>query len=132
MTTETNPLIKSNAIVNDREWTSVCQDNDLLTNTGLCALHENEQVAIFKIGLPEESGYEQDLFAISNYDPIGKANVLSRGILGNIGEHLVVASPLYKQHFDLTTGECLEDPEQHVKTYQVRRFNNEIQLKKTV
>ena len=126
-TTETNPITE-----NDSEWISICQDNDLLTNTGLCALHENEQVAIFKVGLPEESDYDQDLFAISNYDPIGKANVLSRGILGNIGEHLVVASPLYKQHFDLTTGECLEDPEQHVKTYQVRRFNNDIQLKKTV
>lgn len=111
------------------EWVSICPDQDLLTNTGLCALHEGEQVAIYKINPCAE--YSQDLYAISNYDPIGKANVLSRGILGNIGDHLIVASPLYKQHFDLNTGECLEDPEQNVKTYEVRRFDNEIQLKKT-
>lgn len=114
------------------EWISVCQDNDLIENTGLCALHNGEQVAIFKISLSENSAYDQDIYAISNYDPIGKANVLSRGLLGNIGDHLVVASPLYKQHFDLITGECLEDSEQNIKTYEVRRFNNEIQLKKTV
>ncbi len=114
------------------EWISVCQDNDLIENTGLCALHDGEQVAIFKISLSENSAYDQDIYAISNYDPIGKANVLSRGLLGNIGDHLVVASPLYKQHFDLITGECLEDSEQNIKTYEVRRFNNEIQLNKTV
>lgn len=129
MTTESTN-IGSNAIANDREWISVCQDTDLLANTGLCALHEGEQVAIFKIGLPDNSEYEKDIYAISNYDPIGNANVLSRGILGNIGEHLVVASPLYKQHFNLVTGECLEDSEKSVKTYEIRRFNNEIQLKK--
>ena len=121
MSTETN-----------NEWVSICQDDDLVANTGICALHEEQQVAIFKLDLPENSPYDQDLYAISNFDPIGKANVLSRGILGNIGEHIVVASPLYKQHFDLVTGECLEDPEQQVKTYEVRRLNDEIQLKKTV
>lgn len=125
MTTE------SNTIENNSEWISVCQDNDLIANTGLCALHDGEQVAIFKVGLPEDSGYDKDLYAISNYDPFGKANVLSRGLLGNIGDHLVVASPLYKQHFDLATGECLEDIVQSVKTYKVRRYNNMIQLKKT-
>lgn len=123
--------IESNPTKKDNEWISICQDEDLLTNTGLCALFEDEQVAIFKIGLPENSEYKKDIYAISNYDPIGNANVLSRGILGNIGEHLVVASPLYKQHFNLITGECLEDSEQSVKTYEIRRFNNEIQLKKS-
>jgi nitrite reductase (NADH) small subunit len=114
------------------EWVSICPDQDLLANTGLCALHDGEQVAIYKISPPKNNSeeYSQDLYAISNYDPIGKANVLSRGILGNIGDHLVVASPLYKQHFDLVSGECLEDPEHRVKTYEIRRFNDEIQLKK--
>ena len=115
---------------NSTEWIRICQDEDLLTNTGLCALHNGEQVAIYKIN-PREA-YSQDLYAISNYDPIGKANVLSRGILGNIGDQVVVASPLYKQHFDLISGECLENPEHRVKTYEVRRFNDEIQLKQAV
>lgn len=117
------------------KWVSICQDKDLLTNTGLCALHDGEQVAIYKISSPTNNPVDKersDLYAISNYDPIGKANVLSRGILGNIGDHLVVASPLYKQHFDLMTGECLEDPDQRIQTYEIRRLNDEIQLKKAV
>jgi hypothetical protein len=28
----------------------------------------------------------------------------SRGLVGNLGERIVVASPIYKHHFDLTTG----------------------------
>ena len=127
--------IEQNTSENDKEWVSICQDQDLINNTGLCALHDGKQIAIFKIAQAENISninVDQDLYAISNYDPIGKVNVLSRGILGNIGEQLVVASPLYKQHFDLNTGECLEDPDQNIKTYQVRRFNNEIQLKKTI
>jgi len=64
----------------------------------------------------------------TNYDPIGKANVLSRGILGSIGDKMVVASPLYKQHFDLSTGECIEDESAQVKTYAVRVDKGKIQL----
>jgi len=50
------------------------------------------------------------VFAIGNYDPASDANVLSRGIVGDIGGEIVVASPIYKQHFSLITGRCLEEP----------------------
>ena len=63
---------------------------------------------------------ERSLYALGNYDPIGCASVLSRGIVGSIGERLVVASPLYKQHFDLVTGECLEEASAAVPVYEVR------------
>ena len=102
--------------------TQVCALTDIAPNTGVCALYEGEQVALFRIGDTEQ------VFAISNYDPIGKANVLSRGITGTLGERIVVASPLYKQHFDLQTGECLEDAEQSVKTYSVTLDNGQIVL----
>jgi nitrite reductase (NADH) small subunit len=46
--------------------------------------------------------------------------VLSRGLLGNLGERIVVASPIYKHHFDLQTGECLEVPEHSVPTWPAR------------
>ena len=96
------------------QWTQVCALTDIAPDTGVCALHNGEQVALFRLG-------SSDLvFAIGNYDPIGKANVLSRGIVGSIGDRYVVASPLYKQHFDLATGECLEDTEAAVKAYRAR------------
>lgn len=103
-------------------WITVCNESDLTADTGLCALLEGEQVAIFKPALSEE------LYALSNFDPFGKANVMSRGILGSIGEKLVVASPLYKQHFNLETGECLEDDSASLKTYQVRIEAGQVQL----
>ena len=73
----------------------ICSKNDLVENSGVCALVNGEQVAIFY--LPKS---DQQVFAISNWDPIGKANVLSRGIVGDLEGKFVVASPLYKQHFD--------------------------------
>ncbi len=103
-------------------WITICNESDLTADTGLCALHQGEQVAIFKPALTDE------LFALSNFDPFGKANVMSRGIIGSIGKYLVVASPLYKQHFVLSTGECLEDPSVAIKTYQVRIEAGQVQL----
>lgn len=102
-------------------WQSVCRRQDLVPNAGVCALVGKEQVALFY--LPEE---EQQIFAISNRDPLGNANVLSRGIVGDLGERLVVASPLYKQHFDLLTGQCLEEEQVEVEVYSVRLEGDEV------
>jgi len=95
-------------------WTSVCALSDLVPDTGVCALVDGKQVALFRFGSGET------VYAISNYDPFGRANVLSRGIVGSIGDRPVVASPLYKQHFDLSTGECLEDGDTAISSYPVR------------
>lgn len=92
----------------------LCGIEDLVEYSGVCALWKQTQIAIFY--LPDS---EPCLYAISNWDPIGKAEVLSRGIVGDIGGAPVVASPLYKQHFDLSTGVCIEDPEVSVLTYQI-------------
>lgn len=94
-------------------WTAVCAADDILPNTGVCALVEGRHVAIFRVGA-------QQYFAIDNVDPKAGASVLSRGLVGNLGDRLVVASPLYKHHFDLRTGECLEYPELSVRAHSVR------------
>ncbi|MGF1755545.1 nitrite reductase small subunit NirD [Vibrio makurazakiensis] len=103
-------------------WTTVCTTDDLTPNTGLCALVEDTQVAIFYC-------HRQDkLYGLSNFDPIGKANVMSRGIIGSLSGEPYVASPLYKQHFHLETGVCLEDPEHQLTTYNVRQVEGNIQV----
>ena len=101
----------------------VCTKNDLVENSGVCVLFKGEQVAIFYI-----PSCDKKIFAIANWDPIGKANVLSRGIVGDIEGHIVVASPLYKQHFNLNSGICLEDETQSVKIYRARLENNTVLL----
>lgn len=87
------------------EWLPVCKFDDVLPNVGVCAKVGDKQVAIFKV----TDGDNCKLFAIDNHDPFSEANVLSRGIIGDLKGHIVVASPIYKQHFDLATGQCLEE-----------------------
>lgn len=93
----------------------VCSLHDLVENSGVCVLVAGQQVAVFLLA----SGEQPQLFAIGNYDPIGEANVLSRGIIGSIGDRMVVASPLYKQHFCLTSGQCVQQPDVRVPVFPV-------------
>ena len=94
-------------------FTPVCSVDDILPDTGVCALLEGRHVAVFRIG--------HDRFhAIDNVDPKAGASVLSRGLVGSLGERIVVASPLYKNHFDLRSGECIEAPEHSVRAHAVR------------
>ncbi|MEO8060429.1 MAG: nitrite reductase small subunit NirD [Burkholderiales bacterium] len=95
-------------------WTDVCAAEAILPDTGVCALVDGQHVAIFRLA---EGG---SFHAIDNVDPRSGASVLSRGLVGNLGEHVVVASPLYKNHFDLRTGACLEAPEHSVRAWSVR------------
>ncbi len=108
--------------MSEKLWISVCEIDDLLPDTGVCALVNNQQVAIFR------SHRLNEIFAVSNYDPVGEANVLSRGIIGSIGDEVVVASPLYKEHYNLRTGECLEKPEYNVSVFPVRVDDGLIQV----
>ncbi len=111
---EINPSKTNSSKRSTADFTSVCKLDDITPDTGVCVLFNGEQVAIFR------ERKNNEVFAISNYDPIGEANVLSRGILGSVNDVLVVASPLYKQHFSLSTGECLEDDSIKLKTYTVK------------
>ena len=92
-----------------------CATKDLIEGAGVAALVEGDQIALFY--LPDTG--DPGVFAIGNHDPIGDANVLSRGIVGDIDGELVVASPLYKQHFSLTTGRCVEDAAVSVPVYRL-------------
>ncbi|MCL6416270.1 nitrite reductase small subunit NirD [Aestuariirhabdus sp. Z084] len=95
-------------------WKTICELEDIDPNTGVCALVNGQQVAVFRLA-------EQDqLFAIGNYDPAGKANVLSRGLIAQLNGITSVASPLYKHHFCLSSGICQEDTNLKVPTYEVR------------
>ena len=102
-------------------WSAVCALDDIVPDTGVCALLNGVQVAVFRVGDDEPR-----VFAIDNYDPNSQASVLARGIVGSIGERIVVASPIYKQHFDLQTGACIEAPEHSVGTYPARIVDGKV------
>ena len=103
-------------------WFDVCPLDKLIPGRGVCALVGTYQVAVFRVGP------EAEVYALSNYDPFSRANVLSRGIVGSKGDRLKVASPIYKQGFDLQTGECLDDPSVSVPTFDVRVASGMVQV----
>ena len=94
-------------------WTAVCRLEQVPLERGVCALVDGEQVALFRT--PDGA-----LHALANLDPFSGAMVLSRGIVGTRGGRATVASPMYKQVFELATGQCLDDPAVAVPVHDVR------------
>lgn len=107
------------------EWVLVCSVEDLVVNSGVCALVKGKQIAIFTVSQKDQT---LDLFACDNFDPIGLANVLSRGIICSVKSVPCISSPLYKQHFSLLSGECLEQPEHSIGVYESRIQDNQVWL----
>ncbi len=102
-------------------WTPVCRYDDLIPERGVAALVDGAAVAVFRT-------YDGALYALSNLDPFSKASVLSRGIVGDRGGRPTVASPIYKQVFELATGVCLDAPEVCVPTYPTRVVNGIVEV----
>ncbi|EHU5001348.1 nitrite reductase small subunit NirD [Vibrio vulnificus] len=100
----------------------VCDINDIIPGTGVCALVNGQQIALFR---PSE---EEQVFAISNMDPFACSNVLSRGLIAEHKGELWVASPLKKQRFNLATGACMEDERFNIKAYQARVNNGIVEI----
>lgn len=98
----------------------VCRLADLQPERGVAALlPDGAQVALFR-------AYDDAVYALSNVDPFSGAAVLSRGIVGDRGGVPVVASPIYKQVFDLRTGRCLDDDGVTVRVFAVRVIDGTI------
>ena len=106
------------------DWTTVCALDAVVPDTGVRALVGDAQVAVFRI-----SQWDQ-MFAIDAVDPFSNAPVLSGGIVGDVRGQLVVASPIYKQHFSLHTGECLEDEAVAVRTFDARVLDGHVQVRR--
>lgn len=97
----------------DTSWQAVCRSDDLILHAGIAVRAHGTQVAIFQT--------DEGLYALDNVDPLCGAAVLARGIVGDAGGEPVVASPMYKHHFSLVSGRCLEDDSVRVQCWPVRR-----------
>ncbi len=94
-------------------WRDVCAIDDIPRGTGVAALIHGEQVAIVRT-------CDDQLAALSNFDPFSNAFVIARGIVGDRGGVPKIASPVYKQSFALDDGRCLDDPTIRLPVYPVR------------
>ena len=117
--TDLTKKAQEDTVTVDQNWTSICAVQDLPREAGVAALlhadtPEETQIALFR------TGDNDTVYAISNFDPFSEANVLARGILCSFGEQIAVASPILKEHFDLSTGQCLEDESVSIATFPVK------------
>ncbi|HDS1790910.1 nitrite reductase small subunit NirD [Pseudomonas putida] len=114
----------ANVAVNTQEnWQPVCQAQDLVADSGVVVWFDGAQVALFYL-----PGQSQPLYAVDNRDPRSGANIIGRGLVGSVQGELVVAAPLYKQHFSLLSGECLEDAGQRLRVWPVRLKGEAVEL----
>lgn len=114
----------SEAAVTSADWLKICKQSDLVAHSGVCALVGDRQIALFY--LPEQ---EPQLYAVDNWDPVANAGVIGRGILADIDDELTVASPLYKQHYRLTDGQCLEEADLKLAVYPVALDDDNVLIK---
>jgi nitrite reductase (NADH) small subunit len=98
------------ALMPDLTWVDVCPLDRLMPERGVAALVGDAQVALFLL-------HDGVVHAIGNIDPFSGAAVLSRGIVGDRKGVPTVASPIFKQVFDLRTGQCLDDASVAVPVY---------------
>jgi nitrite reductase (NADH) small subunit len=94
-------------------WSPVCPAEDLAVGRGIAALVAGHAVAVVRA----EDG---QVHAVGNHDPLDKAAILSRGIVGQRDGVAFVASPRTKRAYDLATGVCLADDQIHVPVYGVK------------
>lgn len=93
-------------------WVAICALGDLEVERGRAALLGDTQIALFLT-------HGGRVHVVQNLDPYSGAHVLSRGIVGTRQGVPTVASPMYKQVFDLRTGVCLETHGKEPKTLRV-------------
>ncbi|MGH9009762.1 MAG: nitrite reductase small subunit NirD [Acidimicrobiia bacterium] len=103
------------------DWVEICRYDAIYPDTGVCALIDGRQVALFRLS-------DGTLHAVSNHDPFSQANVLSRGIVGDRAGDPKIASPIYKQTFNLRTGVCYEDSAVRLDVYRVRRRRGVVEV----
>ena len=118
-------ILKEINLTQELDWVEVCSLDDITPNTGVGALIHDQQIALFRVG------HEKRVYAVSNQDPFSQAFVMSRGIIGDVQGERVVASPLYKQHFSLATGRCLEDKDHKLLVFPSKIENGKVWISPT-
>ncbi|KUG58501.1 hypothetical protein AVL62_10930 [Serinicoccus chungangensis] len=107
-------------------WTPVCRRDQLAPGWGEAALLGDTQVALFLV--VEQVGCAGRVYAVSNLDPATGAAVISRGIVGSRSGCPTIASPLHKDVFDLSTGDCLTRTDLRLPVWAVREVDGLIEL----
>ena len=112
------------SLATETTFSVVCRADRLMVNRGVAALIDGRAIALFALA-------DGSLAAIDNIDPCSGASVLSRGIVGDVDGVATVASPMYKQRFDLRSGRCLDVDGVAVAVHRVRVVDGTIEVSVT-
>lgn len=106
-------------------WHVICKETELDPNLAEAALFGTEQVAVVK-------AWDGNIYVTSNVDPRTQQGVMSRGIVGdrevNGIRHPTLASPIYKEVYDLASGECYSNPDYSLPVYASRVVEGVIEV----
>ncbi|GAB3581753.1 nitrite reductase small subunit NirD [Calidifontibacter terrae] len=106
-------------------WTTVARWDDLPPERAVAARVGDAQVAVVRTA-------QDTVHAVGNLDPYSGAQVMSRGIVGSIrvdgAQRRTIASPMYKQAFDLETGRCTTDPRVNLGVWQVQVRSGSVEI----
>ncbi|WP_413742893.1 nitrite reductase large subunit NirB [Sodalis sp. RH15] len=112
---DTAPVIPATSVAGGDQWQQVGELADIPANAGIAVRVAQRQIALFY--LPRNP---QQVYALDNLEPGSGANVLSRGIIGDIAGEPVVISPLYKKRFRLRDGVSPDDSGLRVNAWPVK------------
>ena len=102
-------------------WVDVSAFEDLEVNWGEAAIVAGHEYAVFRTN-------DDRVFVTDHRDPRSGALVIARGIVGRHGEQHTVASPLYKETYDLATGQCVAGGDWTLPVYPVRVQEGRVQF----
>ncbi|MEM7381537.1 MAG: nitrite reductase small subunit NirD [Bacteroidota bacterium] len=106
------------AINEVKVWYKAAAVEKFPKNGGACILYKGKQIAVFNFSR------QGSWYACQNLCPHKMEMVLSRGMIGQDGEHPKVACPLHKSTFSLKTGENLNGNLNAITTYPVKIEDN--------
>ncbi|MBR9727185.1 nitrite reductase small subunit NirD [Shewanella intestini] len=103
-------------------WVKICEASVLPQGSGIAAWVNETAVAIFDLG-------NDGLYAVGNVDPATGVSVLARGLVCDIEGKLCVASPLYKHHYQLEDGVCIEDSNLSAMSFEIKKQHGQVLVK---
>lgn len=104
------------------QWKDICKIDDILPETGVCALLGDEQVAIFR-------PYHSDRVCDQQHRSVLRVQrAVTRADCGTPWR-AVGRQPAEKQRFRLSDGLCMEDEQFSVKHYDARVKDGVVQLR---
>ncbi|KAG6907837.1 hypothetical protein DXG01_007219 [Tephrocybe rancida] len=109
------------------EWRSLAKLADLGTSSegssSVVAKYSDTQIAIFRMA-------DGRLYATQQVCPHRRAFVLADGLLGDTADGKpYVSCPLHKRNFTLDTGECLNDDDYQIITFEAKEVDGDILVK---